>query len=394
MNYADLSKGKKVAYGIIVSLIFVLTLGTVWYVNHIIPFMMDDDWYATLLYSDKKIKNLLDIFEAQKWHYMNWGGRSITHTMLQLTILAGSTVADVVNTVLVLLTGMIVLGITETMTRTRHAFFERVLIVDAIMGLILALNANWEMSMFWQAGASNYLYITVFILLFIWVYIREIPYDCFGSKEPLPLVNIWIIPLALMAGWSNENMGPTVFIFTVATMVYVNKVEHIVQPWMVLGSIFSFLGSVACIAAPGTFVRSKQVMTYEYGILWKSYLHGFYETRAVFEYLFLAILITLIMIMLCKAVCAEKLGVEIVMVLALAILSWGGMALSPHYPDRATYGTMLLLIISFMAIGYRILNKKPAMRKFFFLGAGLLWLRGMFFLYGYIGIHLGWITEL
>lgn len=48
--------------------------------------------------------------------------------------------------------------------------------------MVLGLNANWRMSMFWQAGAANYLYITVFILLFVWCYLREVPDE--GSFLP------------------------------------------------------------------------------------------------------------------------------------------------------------------------------------------------------------------
>lgn len=391
MNYAMMSKTKKVLYTIVAILLFVVTVGSIWYVNHIIPFMMDDEWYATLLYSDAKIKNLLDIFEAQKWHYMNWGGRSVAHTLLQIVLLSGEIVADIVNTMLVLLTAVIVVAISQTMTRLKRSFSEWIMAVDIVMGLILGLNANWKMSLFWQSGAANYLYITIFILLFIWVYMREIPYDCFGSKEPLFGVSLWIIPLALIAGWSNENMGPVVFFFSVATIIYVKKVGHIVEPWMVLGSLFSFIGSALCIAAPGNFVRAGEVISNDYGILWKSYLHGYYETTAIFEYLMLAVIVTLVMIALCKGVANNKLGIEIIFVLIMAVLSWAAMALSPHYPDRATYGTLILLILAIMAMSLKILERKPLLAKYLSMGGLLIWLRGMYKLYEYMGISWGWI---
>lgn len=392
MNFSKMSTGKKVFLWFSAVVLFLVTTGIVWYVNHLIPFMMDDDWYATVLSGDAKITNAKDIFEAQKWHYMNWGGRSITHTILQFIILAGSDVADIVNTVMTILTGIIVMAMSETMTRIKRTFVERLLTTTIVMGMILGLNANWKMSMYWQSGSCNYLYITVFILLFIWVYMREIPYECFGSKEPLPLVTLWIIPLGIIAGWSNENMGPVVFIFSVATMIYAKKVGHYVQPWMVLGSLFSFLGSAACIVAPGNFVRSAEVNSAEYGILWKAYLRGFYESRALFEYLIITIIITLVMIALSKSVCSLTLGAETVFILVAALLSWGAMALSPHYPDRATYGTMVLLILAIIAMAQRILERKSALRPWFYTGAFIIWLRGMYYLSEYIGLDWGWVV--
>ena len=66
-----------------------LTALIVWRVNYEIEFMMDDEWYSTVLYADTPIRNLSDIIRAQIWHYFNWGGRSMAHALLQLILLAG-----------------------------------------------------------------------------------------------------------------------------------------------------------------------------------------------------------------------------------------------------------------------------------------------------------------
>ena len=60
-----------------------LTALIVWRVNYEIEFMMDDEWYSTVLYADTPIRNLSDIIRAQIWHYFNWGGRSMAHALLQ-----------------------------------------------------------------------------------------------------------------------------------------------------------------------------------------------------------------------------------------------------------------------------------------------------------------------
>ncbi len=82
-----------------------LTALIVWRVNYEIEFMMDDDWYSTLLYEDTPIRNLSDIIRAQIWHYFNWGGRSMAHALLQLILLAGEHWADILNTGMALLLG-------------------------------------------------------------------------------------------------------------------------------------------------------------------------------------------------------------------------------------------------------------------------------------------------
>ena len=82
-----------------------LTALIVWRVNYEIEFMMDDEWYSTVLYADTPIRNLSDIIRAQIWHYFNWGGRSMAHALLQLILLAGEHWADILNTGMTLLLG-------------------------------------------------------------------------------------------------------------------------------------------------------------------------------------------------------------------------------------------------------------------------------------------------
>ena len=81
------------------SLALILLTGIiVWRVNYEIDFMMDDEWYSTLLYAETPIRNLGDIVHAQIWHYFNWGGRSMAHALLQMILLTGESWADILNT--------------------------------------------------------------------------------------------------------------------------------------------------------------------------------------------------------------------------------------------------------------------------------------------------------
>ena len=61
------------------SLALILLTGiSVWRVNYEIDFMMDDEWYSTLLYADTPIRNLGDIVHAQIWHYLSGAKSSST----------------------------------------------------------------------------------------------------------------------------------------------------------------------------------------------------------------------------------------------------------------------------------------------------------------------------
>ena len=227
--------------------ILILISAAVMYVTHrAVPFMMDDLWYSTMLSDETPITSFADIITSQIWHYNNWGGRSMTHGILQITLLLGEHAADILNVVMTLLLSFVICVMARN--RTLPAFW-------AAMAMLLGLNANFKMSMFWQAGAANYLYITVFILIYAWCYLRELPESGalvpgnrtpeperkpLGKDEAVPApkhlwgITLWMIPLGILAGWSNENMGPAVWLLSLAVILLSVKEKRRLFPWMVL----------------------------------------------------------------------------------------------------------------------------------------------------------------
>ncbi|MCM1214198.1 MAG: DUF6056 family protein [Lachnospiraceae bacterium] len=354
----------------------------VMYLTHrAVPFMMDDLWYSTMLSDATPIASFSDIVKSQIWHYNNWGGRSMTHGILQITLLMGERAADILNVVMMML--LSVMACMMARYKNLPAFW-------AAMAMLLGLNANWKMSMFWQAGAANYLYITVFILLFMWCYLRELPEDGEAPKR-LWGISLWIVPLGILAGWSNENMGPVAWLLSLAVMALAVREKRKLSAWMILGSLGCLAGSVMVIAAPGNFVRSAQAPDREYGFLWRCFLRGYAESTAAVEYLFPALLVTGVMFILCKGVLKQSLGQRNVLLLLGALLSWGAMILSPHYPDRATFGTMVLLICVILSLAGKVLAVRKDLAWMLWGLTALIWLRGMYHCGEFLAITWGWI---
>lgn len=369
--------------------------------------MMDDLWYSTMLFDEATpIASFSDIIKSQVWHYFNWGGRSLTHGILQITLLLGEHAADILNVVMTLLLSAVVCV---------AARYKKLPAFWAAMAMVLGLNANWKMSMFWQAGAANYLYITVFILLFAWCYLRELPergrkvspdaFELANTSEALdvskPLdvhapkrlwgITLWIIPLGILAGWSNENMGPAVWLLSLAVIVLAVREKHRLYPWMVLGNLSCLAGSIMVIMAPGNFVRSARVESNEYGLLWQCFLRGYAESTAVTVHLFPALLVLGFLVVLCKGVLKQELGRRNVLLLICALLSWGAMALSPHYPDRATFGTMVLLVCVILSLAGKVLDVRKDLAWMLWGVTALIWLRGMYYCGEFLAITWGWI---
>ena len=372
-------KSKKIL-GILTIILLGISILVMYLTHRRVPFMMDDIWYSTMLSEDTPIRTLGDIVKSQIWHYKNWGGRSMTHGILQLTLLTGEQVADILNIIFtLLLAGSICL-----VARQKHlgAFF-------GATAMVLGLNANWKMSMFWQAGAANYLYITVFILLFVFCYLREVGEDT--TVSPLPGIVFWILPLGILAGWSNENMGPAVWLLSVAVILTTAKKKSRIPCWMLVGSVSALLGSIMVIVAPGNFVRSSQAPDREYGFLWRLFMRCYAEGKATMEYLFPTLLVLAAVLLVGKCALKIPIGRQNIYLLLLALLSWGAMVLSPHYPDRASFGTMVFLICVIISMTGKILEKRKDLLWPMWAGSVLIWLRGMYMCGEFLAMCWGWI---
>lgn len=358
-------------------LLFIITLGIIYIGNRSTPFMMDDNWYATKLFNEEPVQGLWDVVEAQTWHFFHWGGRSIAHGLLQLTLMTGIFWADMINVLFNILLGTVI---------CKTAGVVKPMYYVMIWGMLYGLNANWSQSLCWHSGAANYLYMTTFILFFLWCYVRALE----GQEKALPGVSLWIWPLGLVAGWSNENMGPAVWILGIVIMLYLWIKEHKWNWWMLWGNITCMIGSCLVVLAPGNFVRSAEIAS-DKGLLWRVFLRCYSESKALFEFLSPTLLVLACVLCLYIGVCGQKLTKAHMVYLFGALLSWGAMILSPHYPDRATFGTMVFLICVIVSMTRKVLTEQPRLKGWLMLSGSVIWLRGMFFLLEYSCRIWGWI---
>ena len=79
------------------------------------------------------------------------------------------------------------------------------------------------------------------------------------------------------------------------------------------------------------------------------------------------------------------------MLLLGALLSWGAMFLSPHYPDRASFGTMVLLICAILSMTGKAVDRQRENAWMYYGCAVLVWLRGMYYLAEFLVLCWGWI---
>lgn len=342
-----------------------------WISQRNVPFMMDDLWYSTNLATEKPLENLGDVVESQVWHFLNWGGRCMTHGILQVVLMQGELAADLINTAVVFLLGWLI-----CVTANQKKPFWLLL----ALSLIVALNANMKMSMLWQAGTVNYVYSSAWILLFLWPYFRHMENP---ETEGLPMAVLWMLPLGLMTGWSNENMGPACLVVIIGEMVYLAKKKLPIPAWMISGAVTCLAGSILVVAAPGNFVRSAVIEKKAFGPMLYDRIYSM--LRAGVDFLFPAAVLLAAVLLIWMAGFGKRLRPVQWMLLALAVLSYGAMVLSPHYPDRATFGTMVICIVLVLSLLKDILRLREDLKRYVFGMTVSYWCYAMYMMIGGLG---------
>lgn len=188
-----------------------ITVVVFYFVHVQFVFSSDDLYYLTNLATGEPLKHISEIFESQVWHYFNWGGRTVAHALLQATLLMGETYANVTN---ILCTALLVYLM---LVLSKHKDMWNYLL---ILSFLILCNPNWAQTLFWEAGFANYVYTTIIALSFLLVYINKAENP---ERKSLIGIDFWIAPLGLLAGWTNENIGPALFVCTLGIIIYKEK---------------------------------------------------------------------------------------------------------------------------------------------------------------------------
>lgn len=313
------------------------------------PFMKDDFWYATNLTTGEPVSGLKDIIQSQIWHYHNWGGRIVNHGLLQAVLASGELWADIFNITATFLLGLVICLFCDN---------KNVLFFLLAESLIVAFNPSIFYSMYWESGSVNYLYSSIWILFYVFLVIREL-----DEKEHKKLkgIELWILPLSLITGWSTENMGPSCFVLTAFAVFYLKIKKKKIPLWLFEGTILTLIGSIMLILAPGNFVRNQFMEE----LTWKEMIVE--RTNTILEtsfqtFLFPSFLFAVIILTMEIAVLKIKLTVPEWTLFGFAALSQLVLFLSPAYPQRTSFGIMVTLISFFTSAISKIYDKNQRYR--------------------------------
>ena len=150
-------------------------------------------------------------------------------------------------------------------------------------------------------------------------------------------------------------MGPSCFVLTVFAIVFLLTKKKKVPFFLFEGALFTLLGSVLMILAPGNFVRNQFVEKTDLVTLINSRIDSFLLSNCEFLFptFFFAIIILCIQIFVYKNVKIRDMALFM-----FAVMAECAMMLSPAYPQRASFGIMCVLIAYIISALNKILTDK------------------------------------
>ncbi|MEF9991950.1 MAG: DUF6056 family protein [Romboutsia sp.] len=284
----------------------------------------------------KRITSLSDIANSMYNHYNIWGGRITAHILVQLFLMFGKTVFNVINSM-----GFVLLALLVYLHSNSFKKLNPLLILFIIIMMWFFI-PQFGASILWVSGSGNYLWSTIIILVFLLPYRLYIEDNKYFKDN---IINILIMSVVgIFAGWTNENTGGAMIFIQLLFIGYyiLNKIK--LPKWSISGLIASLIGFALLVLAPGNYVRPNKPKA----LLTKLSELGANSYETMFIPIFLLTILLIIYISNKSNKTIKDLFVPVTYLIA-SIASVVVLIVPPYAPQRTWFGPIILIIIS---IGY------------------------------------------
>ncbi len=300
-----------------------------------VPFMLEDLYYANNLVTGEPLASFSDITMSIGCMYYWKGGSLIAGFFLQLILMAGGYVADVVN--LLMMIGCAYLLFAQSRASHQRIFFS----VYSFL-LMIALNADWNNTYFRQFGAVNFFYPSILMLV-----VLNILSAMVDDPEKYKDLGIGRIAALSVTGLVAGAWAPSYGIICACALGGVILQRSHIQNnhkngGLTLALFFTVIGVILYMACPGNYMEGSVMLTKYIG-------------ADVYPSVVLALLVLAIYLKMGGKLKPSQYLLCGVMMISVA-LSLFCVLILPIAPNAVLLCTMLLGISTFVSL-FNSLNK-------------------------------------
>lgn len=310
--------------------LFVLMLG----LNILTPMMVDDYIYAFSFKTGQRITSIGQIVGSMQQHYITMNGRLISHSLVQIMLMMPAWIFDILNAWMFCVLIYMMYYYSVYHYKKEHNCFLLLVIMAAVWKFTPAFGHVF----LWLDGSVNYLWATVFALLYMFPIVRTYNgQDVFIAKWMKPAYILLGIAMgALSESLSMAVMGMLFLVF-LYLRIWKKQKENM---WMLLALFCCMTGYLLMMLSPGTW---KSKIDGGKGLA-DSFLNVLDKYTTNFGWLLIVWIVLFILIIYKKRKCADMVLPVLFAVISVAINFLHVTA--NRYPDRSMIGVAVLLIIA------------------------------------------------
>ncbi|WP_270272226.1 DUF6056 family protein [Enterococcus faecalis] len=324
---------KKLFMGLVISTFLIMLI-----LNNLTPLLADDYVY---LY---KTKNWFTILADEYNQYVTWTERSVVHVIARIFLLLPKGIFNVFNALAYTIVTYLVYRLTLQKQGEKYNSF-RFIIIQVLFWLFIP--AFGEVFL-WETGSANYLWGSLIILSFLYVYHREIIEEHVFTKTKLMI--FLMFALGILAGWCNENTSGGALLIVLGYLGWQFYTKRKLSLWMFTGVVGNIIGLALMVLAPGNKVRATYFARSTWSLPRKAMTGIITIFEQMKENLSLFLVILILLLVLYAYISQDKKRVYLSVVYFISgIATMLVLIISPTALTygRSYYGAVLFLIIAF-----------------------------------------------
>ena len=218
--------------------------------NYMTPMIVDDYTYCFSFKDGKRITSIMQIIPSMIGHYDFMNGKLVVHGFFQLLLMLPLEFFDLLNAVM---TCLLCYMIYEYIWRIHHSVHNAVLYFFVIAALWLFVPAYGHVFL-WAAGAMNYVWTTVFLLLYM-----KPAYTDFPKEYSRGFRIVYVVAGFIMGTLVESTSFAVIGFFIIWAFGKMLLKKEKVAMWKLLPIVTMLCGYLLIVVAPGTIKKKINV---------------------------------------------------------------------------------------------------------------------------------------
>lgn len=292
-----------------------------------------------------RITKFTSIFSSLKNHYRSENGRIVAHFFAQTFLFLPSILFKVLNSLFFIFEIYLMYRI------ARGCHPRSVFLYCIIFGAVWIFHPAFGETNIWLTGSCNYLWGSVFNLLFISHFINKFLYDRDIKSKVCQIIFIFF---SFLVGNYSENATLASFIVAVSLLIVTSYKEHRkIQIYQVLSILALLLGFYFLMTSPAEIRNKFEPLSL--------YTFSFNFVRALEVYNQLRGLLVVFVVLFTLGVFIKLSSNTLICVGVLffgSLCSNFAVAFAEYYPDRSAFYSAVLLIVSCSILFQELIDTK------------------------------------